>query len=549
METKNKELRISSLRLSLFDMKGERSSSFSESSGSSVASRGLSSSPESDLNLGLDLDNEKSEGVDVGVDGDQTLDSTQRGERKTVSFGNVSCRFYHRTAGLHPAVSSGPALDFSWEYRVAQDISLEEYEAFRPIEQRRNRSQMIMSRLHREMILQRDCGMPKTKIAAIVRKINHTKAQRRQTLNNLKLGKVQEKWQKCTRGIKRILFIRKSYEEELKLLWLNAKKANASIERSLGSTSSSTNTEISTEAQFSSLSSLSALSLCCQRKDRKQRRSSELDKARPRMYFDLVPSGRSNNTNEVTSKNRKPSEDRTLATDTIPSDFELTESLELGRPDRLPDPDQPCRTQVSGAHENDCSGDICELDRARHHIRFELDGPRHKVTICQTESDVGEHQDSSTSELDRVHHTINFKDPKQESIPDSDTDTDHKYRVKEENQNDKPFVLEEDHQDKNKSYLDKCHHTELDQKSDRHILDQTRHGVKYALGNDDPFLARSINVPDEIVGYDKSIPLEQLHQPQGSIKYDLGSTDPFIEESNIATTAIITANEDAKVIV
>mmetsp|Transcript_23421 Transcript_23421/g.34835 ORF Transcript_23421/g.34835 Transcript_23421/m.34835 type:complete len:454 (+) Transcript_23421:92-1453(+) len=441
MEEKSTEVRISRLRLSLFDLKGD---SMSESSASShvlgptddtttSSIRGACSCPESDLNVGLDL------GEDESEYNDRTLDTTLSGERKGVSFGSVSCRFYERTAGLHPAVSSGPALDFSWEYRAVQETSIEEYELHRPTHQRRSRTQMILPRLQRERILQRDCEMSQMKIASYVRRINQTKAQRRQTLNNLRFANIQEKWQKCCRGIKRMLCIQKPYDEELKLLWSNAGKTSAVLERSLGSTSGSTNTETSTESHSVSVS------LCCQRKGRKEKRRSELDNGRHRMQFlvESAPSGRSKD-HKMLVKRAMFSEDKTLET-----------------------------------YDS-------ELDQANHKACFDF-----------SEAESEENQDNTCPILDQTDHISHFQDLQLDCISENN----HKHPMKEEEDthNVKPCALEEAHQD----YLDQSrHYHRADHHgSNQHTLDQTRHGIKsqrvikYDLASDEPFIEQANTSP------------------------------------------------------
>ena len=141
-------------------------------------------------------------------------------KRGRVSFGDVSCRLYERTIGLHPDVSSGPAIDFTWTYFSIEDVTVDEYEAL--YEGKRNRREMIMSRFERMNMLRKDCGISKVEIASHVREINTTKTRRRQTLNNLKYMNVEETLEKVSHRIKRIMFLRKSSSKEIEKLWANA---------------------------------------------------------------------------------------------------------------------------------------------------------------------------------------------------------------------------------------------------------------------------------------------------------------------------------------
>ena len=150
-----------------------------------------------------------------------------RPKKKQVSFGSVSCRLYERTVGIHPDVSSGPALTFNWDYEKSPDLPLEEYEAHQ--DKRLTRSQMLIPRSQRTKILMRECGLSRTSIASHVREVNKLKAQRCQTIQNLKFEKMEERLQSFRKSVSRALFLRRSHETEMKLLWKNAEELGSSI--------------------------------------------------------------------------------------------------------------------------------------------------------------------------------------------------------------------------------------------------------------------------------------------------------------------------------
>jgi hypothetical protein len=124
--------------------------------------------------------------------------------KKAVSFSTVSFRHYERTVGDHPAVSGGPALDFTWEYSATEPQSVVEYELRRS--GRRTGSEMIIRRTEREYLLRSDFGVSRTDLALHVRNINKIKNQRRQTLNNLRFSKIEENWRDVSvQGKRRIV--------------------------------------------------------------------------------------------------------------------------------------------------------------------------------------------------------------------------------------------------------------------------------------------------------------------------------------------------------
>jgi hypothetical protein len=140
--------------------------------------------------------------------------------KKAVSFSTVSFRHYERTVGDHPAVSGGPALDFTWEYSATEPQSVVEYELRRS--GRRTGSEMIIRRTEREYLLRSDFGVSRTDLALHVRNINKIKNQRRQTLNNLRFSKIEENWQKFLRFFARCVGARKKTDRQIKELWRRA---------------------------------------------------------------------------------------------------------------------------------------------------------------------------------------------------------------------------------------------------------------------------------------------------------------------------------------
>ena len=245
----------------------------------------LSTTKENDDKLHLQAEDDCSAHI-----GEKSLTSTklERASKEKVklrvAFGDVRCRLYHRTVGLHPAVSSGPALDFTWNYECTDKMKLDEYEASK--ETPLYRTELIIPKFEREKILISQCDVSKFQIAAHVRKINRTKAERRQTLNNLHFAPIEEVLEKFQHRLSRALLLRRSFEKEVEIL---IKKTSELLERSISSSESTQKTTNSSlDATLQSLSTTSIPSRigpfsCC----KKVQVTSVLDQGRHNIQYDL----------------------------------------------------------------------------------------------------------------------------------------------------------------------------------------------------------------------------------------------------------------------
>ncbi len=148
---------------------------------------------------------------------------------RSVSFGNIQIRSYERTVGVNPSVSSGPALDFSWKFSTHDDITLDHFEMCR---KRRSKCELVVRRRDRENILRHDFDIPNKHIASAVRRINRTKARRRQTLDNLKFGVIEEFFEKAKRRSLRFIGLKKTTKSQIDRLWKDAPKAMAKLKKS-----------------------------------------------------------------------------------------------------------------------------------------------------------------------------------------------------------------------------------------------------------------------------------------------------------------------------
>jgi len=179
-----------------------------------------------------------------GGGNNESFTSSQNGDdlnprtapRRSVSFGVVTVRSYDRVVGDNPSVSSGPALDFSWNYKTHDDLSIDHYEQHRSAN-RRSTLELVVHRRERDNILRHDFGVSRPQIASCIRSINRCKGQRRQTLNNLKFQNVEEVWEKVKRRLLRCIGLKATTKKEINQLWKNAPKAmnkiqNKKMERS-----------------------------------------------------------------------------------------------------------------------------------------------------------------------------------------------------------------------------------------------------------------------------------------------------------------------------
>lgn len=182
--------------------------------------------------------------------------SSEKVPVNNVSFSTVSFRNYERTVGDHPAVSGGPALDFSWKFSATEPQSVVDYELRRS--SRRTGSEMIIRRTEREYMLRSDFGVSRTDLALHVRNINKIKNQRRQTLNNLRFSRVEETWQKCMRFFARCVGARKKTNHQIQELWRrasdisNSSKGSVTLDNSLSHSSSQRRKDIQQSMNTSS---------------------------------------------------------------------------------------------------------------------------------------------------------------------------------------------------------------------------------------------------------------------------------------------------------
>jgi hypothetical protein len=153
----------------------------------------------------------------------RTYEKERKSLSRSVSFGYVKIRSYNRTVGVNPSVSSGPALDFSWEFVTHKNVLLDDFEPHRECT-RRDKVGLVIRRRDREKILRFDFEVSAPRIAKCVRTINRTKSQRRQTLHNMKFQGIEESFEAIKRRTLRLVGFKKTTELEIARLWKDSKK-------------------------------------------------------------------------------------------------------------------------------------------------------------------------------------------------------------------------------------------------------------------------------------------------------------------------------------
>jgi hypothetical protein len=124
----------------------------------------------------------------------------------SVSFGDVQVRLYKQTISTHPECTRGPGLGIDWEYVPQDTIAVDEWEFNR--RRLRLTNELLMSRAFREQIL-RDWGYQEQDFACAIREINRIKANRRQTVTNLGLQRMEEAMEGARKKVVGALLLRK----------------------------------------------------------------------------------------------------------------------------------------------------------------------------------------------------------------------------------------------------------------------------------------------------------------------------------------------------
>lgn len=128
-----------------------------------------------------------------------------RRENRKVWFGEVTVRKYQRILCDNPACTAGPSLGVGWNYKAQVPIKVDAYEKMRG--NRRQKNELLLDRETREKMVRR-MGYSERDIALMVRNVNKTKHQRRQTLNNMGVEKMEIAVETAKKRLKSFLFLK-----------------------------------------------------------------------------------------------------------------------------------------------------------------------------------------------------------------------------------------------------------------------------------------------------------------------------------------------------
>mmetsp|Transcript_14359 Transcript_14359/g.31234 ORF Transcript_14359/g.31234 Transcript_14359/m.31234 type:complete len:337 (+) Transcript_14359:1-1011(+) len=130
---------------------------------------------------------------------------------KTVRFSTVTIRYHPTILGNNPFVTSGPPLELSWEHEPSatdSDVPVDRHEEVRE-GRRRNEWDLALSKGERESRLL-ESGCTREEIAVAVRETCRIKAQRANTVLNLKMSGVEEFAEDVRRKGSKFVGLRKS---------------------------------------------------------------------------------------------------------------------------------------------------------------------------------------------------------------------------------------------------------------------------------------------------------------------------------------------------
>ncbi len=152
----------------------------------------------------------------------------------SVRFGNLHIREYERALGDSPC-SAGPPISIGWKYRVFDNnrgrysaefvddkpdgamteiiLPLEKYEQLRG--PRAPVHDLILSRFARESLLIEN-GVARSELAEAVRQNIKVKNQRRQTVTNLALAPIEERFERWARSFRKLMIIDSSKRKKAK---------------------------------------------------------------------------------------------------------------------------------------------------------------------------------------------------------------------------------------------------------------------------------------------------------------------------------------------
>jgi len=140
--------------------------------------------------------------------GSQQSERRQFSKRSSVSFSTIEIRSYERVLGDNPSCSHGPAVSIGWQYEPDPiTVQVDEFEYYRAGD-RLDGTALVLSRCEREEMLE-ELGYTRSAIADAVRTNVKVKNNRRQTVHNLPVARLEEAAESAKRKLKRVVLGRK----------------------------------------------------------------------------------------------------------------------------------------------------------------------------------------------------------------------------------------------------------------------------------------------------------------------------------------------------
>ena len=121
---------------------------------------------------------------------------------KEVDFSSVRVRHYERVVDIKPACSSGVAIGLGWGYNKSNRFSVDDHESQKG-GVRYHARQLILPRDIREDIA-REFGYTQKDIIRGTRANRKIRDERKQTIDNLGMIRIEEKVETATRKVKKI---------------------------------------------------------------------------------------------------------------------------------------------------------------------------------------------------------------------------------------------------------------------------------------------------------------------------------------------------------
>jgi hypothetical protein len=134
---------------------------------------------------------------------DETRSVASQDQIASVSFSTVDIRYYERVIDINPSVTCGVAVGIGWRYKNGGQLSLDDYEIHRGGVKYKS-GELVLPRGIRENIV-RDFGFTQKQITDATRICIRLKNQRKQTIDNLAMGGLEEKLESATRKMMKVM--------------------------------------------------------------------------------------------------------------------------------------------------------------------------------------------------------------------------------------------------------------------------------------------------------------------------------------------------------